>query len=97
MNGGQVGLHGKCMKIVNGMDYDSQKLKKSQYFRAWIVPIYLTPARLSDHLFKPQGNRTTIPPKIIIAYIWDIISINYHLRLNSCSGSKAILDYKCFG
>jgi len=47
------------------------------------VIVYLTPERLSDHLFKPQGNRTTIPPKMIIAYIWDIISINYHLRLNS--------------
>jgi len=43
---------------------------------------YLTPARVSDHLFNPQGNKTTIAPKRIIAYIWDIISIDYHLRFN---------------
>jgi len=52
---------------------------------------YLTPALLSDHLFRPQGNITTIAPKIIIAYIWDIISINYHLRLT------AWLDLGYFG
>jgi len=43
---------------------------------------YLTPDLVSDHLFKPHGNKTTIAPKIIIAYIWDIISIDYHLRFN---------------
>jgi len=37
---------------------------------------------VSDHLFKPHGNNTTNAPKIIIAYIWDIISIDYHLRFN---------------
>jgi len=40
---------------------------------------YLTPARVSDHLFNPQGNKTTIAPKRIIAYIWDIISMHHHL------------------
>ena len=40
---------------------------------------YLTPARVSDHLFNPQGNKTTIAPKRIIAYICDIISMHHHL------------------
>jgi len=44
---------------------------------------YLTPDLVSDHLFKPHGNKTTIAPKMIIAYIWDIISIVNHLHPNS--------------
>ena len=57
---------------------------------------YLTPARVSDHLFNPQGNKTTIAPKRIIAYIWDIISIHCHLR-SIPHLSRALQDYKFCG
>jgi hypothetical protein len=51
---------------------------------------------VSDHLFNPQGNKTTIAPKRIIAYIWDIISMHHHL-LSVPHSPWHILHYKCCG
>jgi hypothetical protein len=50
-----------------------------------VTEAYLTPALVSDHLFNPQGSKITIAPKIIIAYTWDIISIDFHLRFHYCA------------
>jgi hypothetical protein len=36
---------------------------------------YLTPDRVSDHLFSPQGSKTTSAPNNITAYICAIMSI----------------------
>jgi len=65
-------------------------------FTGWNSNPYLTPARVSDHLFNPQGNKTTIAPKRIIAYIWDIISMHHHL-LSVPHSPWHILHYKCCG